>query len=230
MNTFAKTASLQSIENEILKIWMSGEQASGPAGQDQALEPQPLTNQQAGVFLECMKAPQETLYNIPMVWTFPGEVSAEALQEAVQKVLAAHPALQSRFDQVDGQVCQVPTDLPVPVTIQEGELEAVKESFILPFDLSKGPLAKVVIVPGKDKTYLLSDFHHLVFDGRSYDLFIEELCSALEGPRKLHLLPVRRLAESGGRQRSLRSGPGFLCRTAGRYGERFHRHSGPGAQ
>ena len=181
MNTFAKTASLQSIENEILKLWMSGEGTPGQAADNSALKPQPLTNQQAGVFLECMKAPQETIYNIPMVWTFPGEVSAEAFQEAVRKVLAAHPALQSRFDQIDGQVCQIPTDLPVPVTIQEGELEAVKESFILPFDLSKGPLAKVVIVPGKDKTYLLSDFHHLVFDGRSYDLFIEELCSALEG-------------------------------------------------
>ena len=181
MNTFAKTATIQSIENEILKLWMSGDAVAAQAGQDNALKPQPLTNQQAGVFLECMKAPQETIYNIPMVWTFPGEVSAEALQEAVQKVLAAHPALQSRFEQIDGQVCQVPTDIPVPVSIQEGELEAIKENFILPFDLGKGPLAKIVIVPGKDKTYLLSDFHHLVFDGRSYDIFIEEICAALGG-------------------------------------------------
>ena len=181
MNTFAKTASLQSIENEILKIWMSGDASCHSERSEESLRPQPLTNQQAGVFLDCMKAPQETIYNIPMVWTFPGEVSAQALQEAVRKVLDAHPALQSCFNQIDGQVCQVPTDIPIPVTIQEGELESLKENFILPFDLSKGPLGKIVIVPGKDKTCLLSDFHHLVFDGRSYDLFIQEICSALEG-------------------------------------------------
>ena len=181
MNTFAKTATLQSIENEILKIWMAGDSALASADVEASLRPQALTNQQAGVFLDCMKAPQETIYNIPMVWTFPGEVSAQALQEAVQKVLAAHPALRSRFEQIDGQMCQVPSDLPIPVTIKEADLEAEKETFILPFDLSKGPLGKVEIVPGKDKTYLLSDFHHLVFDGRSYDLFIQEVCAALEG-------------------------------------------------
>ena len=181
MNSFAKTATLQSIENEILKSWMAGDASCHSERSEESLHPQLLTNQQAGVFLDCMKAPQETLYNIPMLWTFPGDVSAQALQEAVRKVLAAHPALQSCFNRIDGQVCQVPTDIPIPVSIQEGELEALKESFILPFDLGKGPLGKVVIVPGKDKTYLLSDFHHLVFDGRSYDLFIQEVCSALEG-------------------------------------------------
>ena len=181
MNSFAKTATLQSIENEILKSWMAGDASCHSERSEESLHPQLLTNQQAGVFLDCMKAPQETIYNIPMLWTFPGDVSAQALQEAVRKVLAAHPALQSCFNQIDGQVCQVPTDIPIPVSIQEGDLESLKENFILPFDLGKGPLGKVVIVSGKDKTYLLSDFHHLVFDGRSYDLFIQEVCSALEG-------------------------------------------------
>ena len=186
MNTFAKTATLQSIENEILKVWMAGETQCRSESSEESYTPQPLTNQQVGVFLDCIKAPQETIYNIPMLWTFPGEVSAQALQEAVRKVLAAHPVLQSRYEQIDSQVCQVPTDIPVPVSIEEGDLETIKENFILPFDLGKGPLAKVVIVPGKDKTYLLSDFHHLVFDGRSYDIFIEEICAALEGKEIAH--------------------------------------------
>jgi len=181
MNTFAKTATLQSIENEVLKKLMEGGAASQAERGEDTLRPQPLTNQQAGVFLDCMKAPQETIYNIPMVWTFPGEVSAQALKEAVEKVLAAHPALQARFEQREGQVCQVPSGVPIPVSIKEAGLQAEKESFILPFDLNKGPLGKVEIVPGKDKTYLLSDFHHLVFDGRSYDIFIQEVCAALEG-------------------------------------------------
>ena len=180
MNSFAKTATLQSIENEVLKKLMEGGGAK-EAQEADGLRPQPLTNQQAGVYLDCMKAPQETIYNIPMLWTFPAEVSAEALLDAVKKVLAAHPALQSCFEQRDGQIYQVPTDIPVPVSLEEGEPEDLRDSFTCPFDLSKGPLGKVVVLKGKDKTCLMSDFHHLVFDGRSYDVFIEQVCAALEG-------------------------------------------------
>ena len=181
MNSFAKTATLQSIENEILKSWMAGDASCHSERSEESLHPQALTNQQAGVYLDCMKAPHETIYNIPMLWTFPGEVSAGALKQAVEKVLAAHPALQSRFEQRDGQICQVPTDIPVPVTVREGSLQAAREGFTCPFDLGKGPLGKVEILSEGGHTYLLSDFHHLVFDGRSYDIFIQEVCAALEG-------------------------------------------------
>ena len=180
MNSFAKTASLQSIENEILKKYIEGG-VSVSAAKESALEPQLLTNQQAGVYLDCIKAPQETIYNIPMVWTFPAEITAAALQEAVKKVLAAHPSLQAVFEQRDGEIYQVPVDTPIPVLIKEATLESERESFTLPFDLGKGPLGRVEILPGKDATYLLSDFHHLVFDGRSYDVFIQQICDALEG-------------------------------------------------
>ena len=180
MNAFAKTATLQSIENEVLKKLMEGGGAK-EAGEAEGLREQPLTNQQSGVYLDCMKAPHETIYNIPMVWTFPGEVKAEALKEAVRKVLDAHPALQSCFEQRDGQVLQVPTDVPVPVSIIDGKLADAREHFVESFDLATGPLGKLQILEEDGKTYLLSDFHHLVFDGRSYDIFIEEVCAALEG-------------------------------------------------
>ena len=181
MDVFVKSASLQTIENEVLKALIEGRGAAAESAMQRVDTPQPLTFQQTGVYFDCMKAPQETMYNIPMLWTFPGEVSAQALKEAVEKVLAAHPALQSRFEQKDGQICQVPSDVPIPVSISETDLKTRKESFVTPFNLNNGPLGKVEIVPGKDKTYLLCDFHHLVFDGRSYDLFIQEICAALEG-------------------------------------------------
>ncbi len=181
MNDFAKTATLQGIENEILKIWMEG---AGKAGQDNApaaLRESILTNQQAGVYFDCMKAPHETLYNIPMRWAFPGEIAPRTLQEAVRKVLAAHPALQSRFELRDGQVYQVAGGEPIPVDILEESLQEAEKNFIQPFDLSSGPLCRLEILQDGGKTWLLSDFHHLVFDGRSYDLFINAVCAALEG-------------------------------------------------
>ena len=101
------------------------------------------------------------------------------------KVLSAHPALQARFEQRDGEIFQVPTDVPIPVTVKklpgDADLQQEKESFVSSFELSKGPLGKLEVLDIGGKLYLLSDFHHLVFDGRSYDIFIQEVCSALEG-------------------------------------------------
>ena len=49
-----------------------------------------------------------------------------------------------------------------------------------PFDLAKGPGVRFEIVK-TDGLVLLADMHHLVCDGASIDLFITQLCSALDG-------------------------------------------------
>ena len=50
-----------------------------------------------------------------------------------------------------------------------------------PFNLAKDVLCRFAIVRTEKAVYLLSDIHHLVCDGASYDLFIQEICNLLEG-------------------------------------------------
>ena len=40
---------------------------------------------------------------------------------------------------------------------------------------------KVAVVRCGEGLYLFTDFHHLVFDGRSYDIFISQLTRILDG-------------------------------------------------
>ena len=184
MDSFVKTASLQTIENAVLKALIAG-QAGGQTGAAHRTDsPQPLTFQQAGVYFECMKAPQATLYNIPMMWTLPATLDPEQVRSAAEQVLRCHSVVNSRFEMKDGQVVLVPVEAEPQVDLEIIAPEALvdyKAGFMQPFDLNTGPLYRVSVVKSGEQLYLFTDFHHLVFDGRSYDIFITQLTAALAG-------------------------------------------------
>ena len=176
MNSFAKTASLQSIENDILDILLSGdschsERSEESNGEDQ---PQELTFQQTGLYLDCVRNPSSTAYNLPFILTFPEGTLAGEVKKALLDVLEAR----------DGKVYLVPAraeeEIPSVKLGSEEEYEALKEAFMQPFDLS-GPLYRLTLVQTPGKLRLMGDFHHLIFDGHSYDLFLGQLTAALEG-------------------------------------------------
>ena len=187
MSSFAKTATLQGIENSVLEKLLQGGKA--PSAEEKAEETVdqeiPLTNQQAGVYIDCVKAPHETVYNIPTLWSFPEGTDAEALREAAGKVLRAHPGINVHLAQRDGKIYSIPSREPLEVSLeafQEPEAwERFKGEFVRPFDLDKGPLARITVARTPGGVYLLTDFHHLVFDGQSYDIFMRQLTAALEG-------------------------------------------------
>ena len=106
------------------------------------------------------------------------------LSQAFLKVVRCHPALNSHFEMREGKVMLVPCDKEPEVgfsTIPEENLADCKARFLEPFNLSEGPLYRAEIVKAGEGLYLFTDFHHLVFDGRSMDIFMTELCAAVDG-------------------------------------------------
>ena len=184
MKTFVKTATLQSIENEVLTALLAGKSPSATASLAGESGPVPMTFQQKGLYFECMKAPAETVYNLPMCWTLPVTLDPEKVREAFLKVVRCHPALLSRFDTEDGEVKLIPCpdepDVEI-LTLPDEDFAACKADFLRPFNLSEGPLCRAAIVRTGNGLYLLTDFHHLVFDGRSLDVFMSEFCATLDG-------------------------------------------------
>ena len=53
--------------------------------------------------------------------------------------------------------------------------------FVKPFNLRQGPLYRMEIVTTEQNVYLLVDVHHLIFDGGSLDLFLNQLCDLMNG-------------------------------------------------
>ena len=145
----------------------------------------PLSFSQIGIYSECMANPDDIQYNIPKCIDIPGGITASALKSALERVLEAHTYLNTHFStDEDGNAYQCPMDTApgIPVLkLSVSELERRKEDFVRPFDLQEGPLCRFEIVETDSSLHLLADFHHLVMDGASIDIFLSQLCKALDG-------------------------------------------------
>ena len=195
--SLVKNGTLQSIENEIWRSLMddgrskikdNGEhQLSGNPQPSDLSHPTsfPLSYAQTGVYFDCLKNPTSTLYNIPYCIKFQKDTDATALAEAIKTLVKAHPQMTVHFGNGEEGIVQT-TDLEQAVEIpvkqmSEEDLAHYKQEFVKPFDLSTGPLYSFEIVTTEQQTYLLMDAHHLVFDGGSTDIFLQQLCSVLNG-------------------------------------------------
>ena len=183
--SLVKTGTLQSIENEILKGFMTQDSSQDKAPEPSVPKSVPLSFAQQGVFTECQANPDAVQYNIPLAFRFPKEIGEEQLANAVRKVVDAHPYILCHFvADGDNGIIQEPIPgftLEIPVsTMTADELEAYKKQFVRPFDLEKGPCVRFEIIK-TDALTLLADMHHLVSDGASFDLFITQLTQALDG-------------------------------------------------
>ena len=187
----AKTGCVQSIENEILKALMDEgrgkkeEINSQLSTLNSQLKNIPLSYAQMGVYVECMKQPEATVYNIPMKIRFPKDVNTTLLTKALETLVKAHPQLQTHFGSEGSDIIQI-IDCEQPIEIphsqySEAEMEQYKRDFVKPFNLRQGPLYRMEIVTTEQWVYLMLDFHHLVMDGGSLELLLTQLFDLLNG-------------------------------------------------
>lgn len=187
--TLLNGGSVETIENILLARWMNPEHREKTSSESEpSVEEKktvPLSFPQTGVYFECMKHPTDVVYNIPAIIRFDGSVSGDRLQEAVVAIVKAHPVLCTKFENTENGVMQSHNgDTEVAVErrrLSLGEFEAFKNEFVRPFRLSSGPLYRLAVVECENDTCLFADFHHLVFDGTSFDIFINQLRDALRG-------------------------------------------------
>ncbi|HAL18473.1 MAG TPA: hypothetical protein DCO86_02465, partial [Spirochaetaceae bacterium] len=184
-----KGKGLLELENEVLKAWMEcGVQplaADGARAKADVFEPYPLSAAQLGIYMECMKEPESTSYNIPVVLEFVKETDAEKLAQAVAAVIKAHASVNVHFETIDSQVMVVANDsdeIEIPIfDMSQAEKDKYKAEFSKAFHLNKGPLYSFAIIRSAESVCLVLDFHHLVFDGYSLDLFFGDLSDELSG-------------------------------------------------
>ena len=183
-----KDVSIAGIEDKILESWMDqGGRSAEPEPRVPDEKAVPLSAAQAGVYVECMKSPESTMYNVPMVLDFDADTDPKKIVSAVQKVLKAHPSAFVHFDIVDDQVMSIRDKVKVPaipvIECTEEEFEEKKPIYFIPFHLNKGPLFRFAVAKTPEAVHLLLVFHHLIFDGFSTDLFLKDLGQALSGKK-----------------------------------------------
>ena len=131
--------------------------------------------------------PDSGAYNLPGAVRLKGRLDLSALEQAFASLVARHETLRTVFQrQADDSLVQVPMTAPLLIEQEdysalaavERELavaEAAQQQSLRPFDLAVGPLLRVKLLKlGEREHVLLLTLHHIVSDGWSMNVLIDE--------------------------------------------------------
>ncbi len=153
----------------------------------------PLSFAQARLWLLEQLQPGSAIYNIPIAVRFVGFLNVAALEQAFAEIVYRHEVLRTTFHLVNGQPFQaIASSLRVrlPVVDLRELPEAQREALVQPliieesqrcFDLAQGPLLRCTLLHIHEQEYIvLFTIHHIVSDGWSMGVFVQELVALYE--------------------------------------------------
>nr|WP_256390450.1 non-ribosomal peptide synthetase [Pseudomonas yamanorum] len=196
-----------------------------------SLEHVPLSFAQERQWFLWQLEPESSAYHIPRALRLRGTVDLDALQHSFNQLIARHEPLRTTFKDDENGVYQVIApqgELHIeqdafPAATDPAERlqqirQAVDSETRRPFDLLNGPLIRVKLIHLADDDHVLVvTQHHIVSDGWSMGLMVDELISryaASQQGRTLDMPPLpiqyadyaiwqRRWMEAGERDRQL---------------------------
>ncbi|HVK21688.1 MAG TPA: amino acid adenylation domain-containing protein [Actinokineospora sp.] len=137
--------------------------------------------------------PGSALYNVPTVLRVGGLLDVERLRAAFAEVVNRHDSLRTVFAERDGGPVQVVNNPTIPLlnnplveqkdcrTVEQAEAEIQAEAR-RPFDLSTGPLLRVLLLRlADDDHFLMITMHHIVSDGWSLAILLDEVGTLYRG-------------------------------------------------
>jgi len=137
--------------------------------------------------------PDNVCYNVPEGVWMEGKLDIERLEQTLRKLIQRHESLRTSFHQIGEE----PVQKVHPFNNIKFAVESIGKNidgdspaslhntirhFIRPFDLSQPPLLRVGLTKQEDNKYLLlMDMHHIISDGSSLNIFINEFITLYSG-------------------------------------------------
>jgi amino acid adenylation domain-containing protein/thioester reductase-like protein len=137
-----------------------------------------------------------TSYNMPLVLPLGKNIEINKLEPTIKQLIAQHESLRTSFIKVkEIPVQRVHDEVEFEIEYNQVEVEdeegtrglaplseepaaALISSFIRPFDLSRSPLIRSGIIKHPDEYYTwIVDTHHIISDGTSHTILIENFLS-----------------------------------------------------
>src|SRR5581483_4063216 len=154
-------------------------------------------------------APGQHQYNVHRCLNLYKSLNLSVLECSLREIISRHGTLRTTFDEVEGQAIQIiapvlPLSLPL-VDLQELSearrtpemLRVISQEVQRPFDLTRGPLLRLMLFRVRGQHHiLLINHHHIITDNWSVGIFVHELITLYEAystgkPSPLPGLPVQ---------------------------------------
>ncbi|WP_066496034.1 non-ribosomal peptide synthetase [Abyssisolibacter fermentans] len=146
----------------------------------------PLSPAQNRIFIMNSMIEDNTNYNMPFITRLEGELSKDKLTEVIYKLIMRHETLRTSFENIEGTTVQRIND-KIDFKLNyiekdEKEVVSVIKEFIKPFDLSKAPLCRACLIKIGNNSYIfILDLHHIIFDGVSSTILINDFVKLYNG-------------------------------------------------
>lgn len=165
----------------------------------------PLSFSQQRLWFIDQLANRDENYLVPTLLALQGPLDQDRLAQSLNALFSRHEALRSTFSQ-DGTVCTLlGTDCVIPLNMVNLSTspecdEAIQQLYLremnAPFDLTTGPLIRTTLAQtGHERYLLLIIIHHIVTDGHSVAMLMQELGKLYNSPepRRDNPLPELKL-------------------------------------
>ncbi|MBK3497382.1 amino acid adenylation domain-containing protein [Viridibacillus sp. YIM B01967] len=158
------------------------------------LDAYPLSSAQKRMFIVHQFNCSSTAYNIPVTLQLDGDIQVTKMERALRELISVHAALRTSFvlgDKEPLQIVQEETAFSLEYAeVEEKDAEKAVYSWIRPFNLQQAPLFRALLIKIQEQKYMLClDSHHIICDGWSMNLLLDQLCRLYDGeyvlPEKL---------------------------------------------
>ena len=160
-----------------------------------------LSPAQKRLYIMQQMEPENTGYNLPEVFLLEGDFDKEKMESAFNGLIKRHESLRTAFEVREENPVQKIYD-NVELEIEYDDLEGAQveeekssshapgaaphansiKNFIRPFDLSQAPLLKVGFLKIAEKKHILiADMHHIIADGVSMGILVNEFVALYRG-------------------------------------------------
>ncbi|MBE0339247.1 non-ribosomal peptide synthetase [Paenibacillus sp. 23TSA30-6] len=128
-------------------------------------------------------------YNIPGALTLTGSLDHKTLGNAFRQLIDRHETLRTSFETMNGEPVQrVHDEVPFRMELIHAhgadpkETDELVRDFVQPFDLGQAPLFRVgMIETDPEHHILLLDMHHIISDGTSINVLIQDFIRLYAG-------------------------------------------------
>ncbi|MEY9633421.1 amino acid adenylation domain-containing protein [Bradyrhizobium japonicum] len=147
----------------------------------------PVSSAQKRLWILNQMAPDDVQYNVPWAIAVKGPFDRARWHRAFAALVARHEALRTSFALNEGEIVQIvhPRVNFAFEPLSADRLSTVAQTmarFVRPFDLASAPLIRAAfLADAPDAHTIVVDSHHIVSDGISLEIILEDLVAAYRG-------------------------------------------------
>ncbi len=151
-------------------------------------ESRPLSFNQERLWFLSQLGGDNTVYNLPFAIKLTGVVNVAVLEKSLQTIVCRHSSLRTSFPIKDQEVrLAIAPTYEFKLTITDlrslnGEVQSetyqdvIQSAINTTFDLTQAPPWQIKLIQLSEQKYvLLLTIHHIIYDGWSHSIFVQEL-------------------------------------------------------